>query len=127
MSVRAELEEIRSQQRVLAERASRLLKLLSFPYVDPVLVYNRYGARHEVPAEASCLDEDSPLRDAFDDLRAWDEDDYCAPIGVSVGGALIPYDELARRFLGLTPPPPSPPPAPEPPMIEYIRVPRRTQ
>ena len=94
-----ELAEIREQQRALATRAGEILRLLSFPYVDPVLVFNRHGLRHDEEFYASTWDGDPPVAVAFNQLRTWQEEDYCSPIGVSVGGSMISYEDLFQRFV----------------------------
>jgi hypothetical protein len=93
----AELAKIRVQQRALSERAGWLLKRLSCPTVDPVLIYYRYGAREEEPACAIGYDEDR-LRSAYVDLFYGNREGRLSPVGVTVGGAFISFGELARRY-----------------------------
>jgi hypothetical protein len=97
-ALRAELAKIRDQQRALATRAGEIMRLLSFPYVDPVLVFYRRGVEYEEELNAYIWEEETPLEQALNRLRSWEEDDYCSPTGVTVGGEFISYEELQRRF-----------------------------
>jgi hypothetical protein len=100
--IRAELTAIRAEQRALGERVGQLLRLLEFPHVVPVLVYDRYGSRCEEEALVAGHDaeheEPSLLEQAFRELEQMDERGDCAPIGVEIGGDLVKYGDLRDRF-----------------------------
>lgn len=91
-AIRAELAEVRAQQKVLSDRAGQLRKLLSFPRVTPVRHAWRHHRRYE-----DWFEEDD-LEAAYKFLRFAQDDGQCSPVGVSVGGAMLTMEELEKRF-----------------------------
>jgi hypothetical protein len=100
--IRTELAAIRAKQRELGERVGALTRLLSYPHVVPVLVYDRYGSRYEEDALVVGYDAETAdrplLEQAYRELEAMADYGECAPVGVSVGGDLMEHGDLRDRF-----------------------------
>lgn len=89
--LKVEIDRRRAELEPLLARRNHLLSVLDGPRVQPVLVYTRYGQRENEPYEP--YSNTCTLEAAFGLLYEMADQGHCAPAGVSVGGALISFDD----------------------------------
>lgn len=90
-ALKAEINRRKEELRPLLDRRDRLLDILDGPRVQPVLVYWRHGVREEEPYEP--YGNECTVEAAFRMLYAMVENGNGAPVGVTVGGASMTFDD----------------------------------